>query len=538
MRKLFCFKNQVAIWLLILAAATALQSKKIIVQKENRPNILFCIADDATFLHFGAYGSKWVKTPSFDKVANEGLLFMNAYTPNAKCGPSRACILTGRNSWQLGPLANHLAYWPEGDYTSVMEALAEKGYAVGYTGKPWAPGDAGEVNGKPREVTGKSFNSIKTTPPTSGISNTDYAANFDDFLNKKNSGEPFCFWYGGHEPHPRYEYGSGKKKGGKKISSVDYVPSFWPDTDSIRNDMLDYSYEIEYFDTQLGKMLKMLEEKGLLENTMIVVTSDNGMPFPRIKGQEYELSNHLPLAIMWKDGIKKPGRVIHDFISFIDFVPTFLSAAGIDAKDTRMKPLQGKSLFPIFKSAKNGVVNENNDHVIFGKERHDVGRPDERGYPIRGIVKGEFLYLKNFEPGRWPAGNPETGYLNCDGSPTKTIILNENRANPGHNKYWLWDFGKRPDDELYNIKKDPECLQNLATDKEYINQMNDLRNQLFAELKQQHDPRMYGNGTIFEKYPPTQGKDFYKHFLEGKRDKTGWVNLSDYETDPRIINSQ
>ena len=262
MRKLFCFKNQVAIWLLILAAATALQSKKIIVQKENRPNILFCIADDATFLHFGAYGSKWVKTPSFDRVANEGLLFMNAYTPNAKCGPSRACILTGRNSWQLGPLANHLAYWPEGDYTSVMEALAEKGYAVGYTGKPWAPGDAGEVNGKPREVTGKSFNSIKTTPPTSGISNTDYAANFDDFLNKKNSGEPFCFWYGGYEPHRRYEYGSGKKKGGKKISSVDYVPSFWPDTDSIRNDMLDYSYEIEYFDTQLGKMLTTLEERG------------------------------------------------------------------------------------------------------------------------------------------------------------------------------------------------------------------------------------------------------------------------------------
>lgn len=526
------------IWqvLLIIIASITLQSKKTIVQKERKPNILFCIADDATFLHFGAYGSKWVNTPAFDRVAREGLLFSNAYTPNAKCGASRACILTGRNSWQLGPLANHLAYWPQGDYTSVMEVLTNHHYKTGYTGKPWAPGDPGKVNGKRREVTGKEYNSIKTIPPTSGISNVDYAANFEAFLNDNSDGEPFCFWYGGYEPHRGYEYGSGKRLGGKKLASVDYIPSFLPDNDSIRNDFLDYGYEIEYFDKQLGKMLTTLEEKGLLENTLVIITSDNGMPFPRIKGQEYALSNHLPLAIMWKEGINKPGRIIDDFISFIDFVPTFFSAAGINPKDTRMRPLQGKSLFPIFKSVKGGVVNKNNDHVIFGKERHDVGRPHEWGYPIRGIIKGGFLYLKNFEPTRWPAGNPETGYLNCDGSPTKTAILTQNRMDPGKNKYWKWAFGKRPNEEFYNLKSDPDCLQNLAKDKNYTKKMNEYRNQLFAELRQQADPRMYGNGSVFEKYPPTQGKDFYKHFKEGKREKTEWVNASDYETDPRIIN--
>lgn len=507
-------------------------------QQLKRPNILFCIADDATVLHFGAYGSKWVKTPSFDRVANAGLLFKNAYTPNAKCAPSRACILTGRNSWQLGPLGNHFAYWPEGEYMTFMEALSQKGYQVGYTGKPWSPGDPGKVNGNVREVTGKAYNNIKTTPATSGISNIDYARNFEDFLKKKGKGEPFCFWYGGFEPHRPYEYGSGARLGGGKFSSIDYVPSFWPDNDSIKNDLLDYGYEIEYFDNQLGKMLASLEEKGLLDNTIIVITSDNGMPFPRIKGQEYELSNHLPMAIMWKDGIVKPGRVINDFISFIDFAPTFLSAAGINPKDTKLRPIQGKSLIPIFKSTEAGIINRENDHVLIGKERHDVGRPNEWGYPIRGIVKGAFLYLKNFEPSRWPVGNPETGYLNTDGSPTKTVILNQNRSNPGKNRYWNWDFGKRPHEEFYNIKKDPECLKNLINETGYKKKIVVLRNQLFAELKQQGDPRMFGNGSVFEKYPPFEGKDFYKQFMEGKKQKTGWVNPDDFETDTRIINKR
>jgi arylsulfatase A-like enzyme len=241
---------------------------------------------------------------------------------------------------------------------------------------------------------------------------------------------------------------------------------------------------------------------------------------------------------MWKDGIEKPGRIINDFVSFIDFAPTFLSIAGIHPKDTKLRPIQGKSLTPIFRSTKEGIVNAENDHVIFGKERHDVGRPHEWGYPIRGIIQGGLLYLMNFEPARWPAGNPETGYLNCDGSPTKTIILEQNRANPGKNNYWNWDFGKRPKEEFYDIKEDPECLHNLIGDKEYAKKASALKNLLFTELKQQKDPRMFGNGSVFEKYPPTEGKDFYKHFMEGKKEKTGWVNASDYETDPRIINMQ
>ncbi len=502
---------------------------------KERPNILFCLADDAAFPHMGAYGTEWVKTPGFDRVADQGILFTRAYTPNAKCAPSRACIITGRNSWQLEAAANHWCYFPA-KFKTYAEVLAENGYYTGYTGKPWAPGVVLKRNGKTRYLVGKPWQKITTTPPTSRISSTDYFANFKAFLNSKPSDEPFCFWYGGHEPHRGYEYASGINKGGKHTADIDSVYSYWPDVDSVRTDMLDYAFEIEYFDSHLQKMLDLLEQRGLLENTMVVVTGDNGMPFPRCKGQEYEQSNHMPLAIMWKEGIRKPGRVVDDLVSFIDFAPTFLEVAGVNPEKSGMQPVTGKSLTGIFKTPENGIIDKTRDHVLIGKERHDVGRPHDEGYPIRGILKDGYLYIHNFKTGRWPAGNAETGYLNCDGSPTKTVILNEFRK--GENlQYWLWSFGKRPADELYNIKNDPDCIVNLANDPEYKELETALKSQLFSELKEQGDPRMFGKGDVFDEYPYADTKDtaFYERYTRGEKLFAGWINKTDFETDMRKV---
>lgn len=498
------------------------------------PNILFCIADDASYQHFSANGSTWVKTPVFDRVARQGLLFRNAYTPNAKCAPSRASILMGRNSWQLEELGNHLAYWPS-RYKTVWEDLAKNNYAAGFTGKGWGPGIPMAIMGQPHLLTGKAYQDLKLTPPTSNISNLDYAANFKVFLNDNDPGKPFVFWFGATEPHRGYEYGSGKRLGGKSTVSIDKVYDFWPDNDSVRNDMLDYAFEIEYFDSQLGKMISILEEKKMLDNTIIIVTSDNGMPFPRIKGQEYEFSNHMPLAIMWKNGIQSPGRVINDYVSFIDFAPTFLEVSDTRDDTSRYNKPQGRSLTDIFYSKKTGNVNPLRNYVLLGQERHDVGRPNEVGYPIRSIIKNGMMYIHNFEPERWPAGNPETGYLNTDGGPTKTAILNANRKNPLKDKNWLLGFGKRASEELYNIKTDPECLFNLVKDAKYAATVKGLKAQMFDELKSQGDPRMFGKGYLFDIYPPTGGLNFYNYFLNGETPKTNWVNPSDYETDPRII---
>ena len=497
-----------------------------------RPNILFCIADDASYPHMGAYGTKWVKTPGFDRVAKQGLLFTHAYTPNAKCAPSRACILTGRNTWQLKEACNHIPFFPP-EFKTYAEALVESGYFVGKTAKGWAPGVANDQDGKRRQLTGKPFDKRKAKPPAKAINATDYAANFRDFLDAKPNGEPFCFWYGSTEPHRRYEYGVGVNKGGKKLTDIDKVPAFWPDNETIRNDMLDYAFEIEHFDNHLVRMLDELERHGQLDNTLVVVTADNGMPFPRIKGQEYELSNHLPLAIMWGKGIKKTGRVIDDYVSFIDFAPTFTEAAGLAWDETGMQPSPGKSLSDIFTSEKAGQVNPDRDHVLIGKERHDIGRPNDWGYPVRGIVKAGMLYLQNHEVARWPAGNPETGYLNCDGSPTKTQIL-DMRRNGSNEQFWQLAFGKRPSEEMFDVSSDVECMKNMASDPGYAELKGRLKKQLESELREQEDPRVLGNGHIFDEYIYANNgtRSFYERYMKGEKIKAGWVNPTDFEEQP------
>lgn len=495
-----------------------------------RPNILFAIADDASWKHFGAYGCDWVKTPGFDRVAENGILFTRAYTPNAKCAPSRSCILTGRNSWQLEEAANHFPNFPA-KFKTYAEVLGENGYWVGSVAKGWAPGNPGKIDGRKRQLTGPKFDKYKTNPPAKYISNNDYAKNFEDFLEHRPKDHPFCFWYGSTEPHRAYEFEAGIKYGGKSIQEIDEVPAFWPDVDTVRKDMLDYAFEIEYFDSHLQKMLNKLDEIGELENTLVIVTADNGMPFPRIKGQVYEYSNHLPLAIMWPNGIKNPGRVVDDFVNFIDFAPTYLELAGLNPDSVGMQPISGTSLSDIFYSEKEGTVTNERNFVLVGKERHDVGRPDDQGYPVRGIIKDGYLYLRNFKIDRWPLGNPETGYLNCDGSPTKTYIL-DTRRKKGIMEYWQLNFGKRVAEELYDITADPFCMNNLAEEPKFSERKDSMFNEMKQKLTEQDDPRILGNGDIFDNYEYS-GKDrnFYNRYIGGEKLEPGWVNLSDFDAD-------
>lgn len=497
--------------------------------KPNRPNILLCLADDASFPDMGAYGCPWVRTPGFDRVARDGLLFVNAYTPNPKCAPSRATILTGRNSWQLEEACNHVPYFPT-KFKVYAEVLAEHGYFVGKTGKGWAPGVALDEAGAPRPLAGRGFDARKTTPPTSGISNNDYAANFADFLANVPEGQPWCFWYGSVEPHRGYEFGSGIAKGGKSIDQVAQVPAYWPDNETVRTDVLDYAFEIEYFDRHVVRMLTLLEEKGLLENTLVIVTADNGAPFPREKGQCYEASAHLPLAVMWKRGIAAPGRTIEDYVSFADFAPTFLELAGIPWDESGMHPAAGKSLVPIFQSPQGGMVDRTRDHILLGKERHDVGRPHDRGYPIRGIIADGWLYLRNFEPSRWPAGNPETGYLNCDGGATKTEILHLRRSGEDSH-FWQLCFGLRPEEELYDLRSDRDCIHNLADSPEHREIKRRLAARMTEELQAQGDPRISGQGDIFDRYPYANEahRGFYERFMKGEALQAGWVDPDDFE---------
>lgn len=471
----------------------------------NRPNILFAIADDAS--HMSAYGHRFVSTPSFDRVARNGVLFVNAFTTNPKCAPSRASILTGKHTWQLEEACNHFGIFP-GKFRVYPDLLEEAGYHVGFTGKGWAPGDW-LAGGRTRNPAGSAFQKRTLSPPArSGINPCDYAANFRDFLENRPAGRPFCFWYGGYEPHRHYVFDEGRR-GGKDLSSIDAVPPYWPDEERVRIDMLDYAYEIEWFDRHLGLMIDHLDETGELEHTLVVVTSDNGAPFPRVKGQMYEDDFHLPLAACWAGTIAS-GRRVDDLVSFIDLAPTFLELAGLEAQ----AEVAGRSLVPILRANGSGRIEPRRDRVYLGRERHDMGREGDLGYPVRCVRTSDYLYVRNFAPERWPAGNPETGFTNCDSSPTKARILELHEK--GEDYYYELAFGKRPAEELYDIRSDPHCLNNLATKAELTNVKESLSQDLERELRATGDPRIFGNGDVFEHYRYTgNAKHSWANYVAG-----------------------
>ena len=452
-------------------------------QTAKRPNVLFIIFDDWGFSHASAYGAKWVKTPGFDRVAKEGALFTHAFTSNPKCSPCRATILMGRNSWQTREAVSHQSLFPN-EFAVYPAAMEKAGYFVGLTGKGWGPGDF-KSTGWPHNPAGKSYDAKKTKPPYSGMGPNDYTGNFEDFLSQRPKDTPFCFWMGFAEPHRAYEEGSGLRSG-KKLADVT-LPAYYPDVKLIRSDMLDYAVEVEYADGYITKALDKLAAIGELENTLVIVTSDHGMPFPRVKGQIYEDGFHIPLAVRWGNAMKG-GRVINDFITTRDFAPTILEAAGVPKPET----VTGKSFVDILKSGKDGVVDPSREYVMVAKERHDIGRPNDAGYPVRAIRTRQYLYIRNYMPDVWPAGMPETGYRDVDDSPTKTLLISS------FDQYYKLSFGKRAAEELYDIEADPGCMKNLFAEPGMTMTKRTLRDKMERILKEEGDPRMNGNAGFFD----------------------------------------
>jgi arylsulfatase A-like enzyme len=279
-----------------------------------------------------------------------------------------------------------------------------------------------------------------------------------------------------------------------------HVPPYLPDAPEIRTDICDYYWEVQRFDREVGQALEIVEAMGEMDNTIIVITGDNGWPFPRAKSNLYDPGVHVPLAIQWPERIRK-GRVVDDFVSFIDLGPTFLEAAGTKPLDV----MSGRSLMSIFESDKSGVVDTGRDHVLTGKERHTPAQANHMGgTPMRAIRNKNYLYIHNFKPDRWPAGDPNTSMRgpalsDIDGGPTKTYIV-EHKDDPQGRRHYELACGKRPADELYDLRRDPYQLNNVAADPAYGSILRALNEQLMTELTVAQDPRVLGQGDVFETY--------------------------------------
>jgi N-sulfoglucosamine sulfohydrolase len=451
-----------------------------------QPNVLFIIADDASS-HFGeAYGCNWVKTPHIDRLAKQGLVFDNAYTPTSKCAPSRAAILTGRNPWQLEAAANHQPYFPA-KFMAFSEALAAAGIACGSAGKTWGPGEAKLADGNPRNFGLRGHGSVSDREPGPA---------FSAFLKTRTPGQPFFYWFGSHYPHRGYKHNAGIEAG-KKPADIERVPAYWPDHDVIRRDMLDYAIEVEAYDAQVGSLLAALEASGETRNTLIIVTSDHGMPFPRVKGHTYDDANRIPFVVSWPGRIAQPGRRVADLVSFIDLAPTLLEIFGVDGTARGMAPLTGRSFSDVLRNEGQG----GRGFVVLGRERNDVlarpGSPAGLGYPTRAIREGNLFYVRNFAPERWPCGDPDRDLRDTDNSPSKTFVAERGEQDP----YWQHAFGKRPAEQLFDLARDPDCLTNLVADPAFVAKAAALREKLMAELRRQQDPRALGQGDVFDQYP-------------------------------------
>lgn len=479
-----------------------------------RPNILLALADDQSWQHTGAAGCRFVHTPAFDRIAREGLLFTNAFAAAPQCSPNRAAILTGRHIGSLREAGTHASLFPR-DLTVYTDLLEKAGYLVGLTGKGWSPGNFRDV-GWPHNPAGKEYSAIKTPPPAEGISNIDYAANFEAFLADRKSDQPFCFWLGCNEPHRGYQHGIGASKHDPAAVTV---PGYLPDRDEVRRDFLDYAYEIEWFDAQLAKAIDVLEKTGELDNTLIVVTADNGMPFPRAKATLYDDGIHVPMAIRWASQIKNPGRTVNDLVSHVDLAPTFLQAAGV----TIPPPIQGRSLTTLLCAAT--PLGKHRDFVMAGRERHSSSRPDNVGYPSRAIRTEPYLYIHNFKPDRYPLGD---AFDDVDDGPTKSLLM-QAKTDPAVQRYFESAHANKPQYELYDITKDQACLKNLAYDPAFVGVCLNLGIQLEDALKAGQDPRVLGTGDIFDSYPRfspirpiagpqvTQGKYVTKFLQRGQQ---------------------
>ncbi len=493
---------------LLLAPLAALHAAE--TSMSARPNILIAISDDQSYMHTSYAGCLAVNTPAFDRVAREGVFFRNGFAASPGCSPSRAALLTGRHTWQIEQAGTHASSFPA-KYVAFPDLLEQSGYFVGMTGKGWAPGNF-QVDGRSRNPAGPDFSKRTTTPPHAGISRNDYAANFADFLSARPKGQPFYFWYGATEPHRIYEKGVGLKTG-KKLEDAS-PPPFLPDTPEVRSDILDYCVEIEWFDRHLGQMLKLLEEAGELDNTLVIVTSDNGMPFPRAKGNTYEYGVHVPLAVRW-GARAQGGRSVDDPIGFVDLSATILDAAGVKHPSSEY-PLSGRSIMNILVSDKQGLVDGSRTAIYAARERHSSARYNNWTYPQRALRTPDFLYIRNFRPDRWPAGDPvllrndgtpagpHTGYKDADPSPTLDFLIAK-AGDPTLGKYFQLAVARRPGEELFDMRNDPGCLNNLAANPKFARTKDELARQLEDYLRRTGDARVLDGGEIWETYPRYEG---------------------------------
>jgi len=443
-------------------------------------------------------------------------------------------LLSGQYFWRTGRGAIlRGAVWDEA-IPAFPLLLRDAGYNIGKSYKVWSPGtpvDApfggqkyafqkagGRFNQFSQNVT-KMIADGKAIDAAKEELYGEIRSNFSEFLTSRESGKPFCFWFGPTNVHRSWTKGSGKKLWNIDPDSLKgLMPPYLPDVPEVREDLADYFGEIAAWDNGIGVLLAELDKTGERDNTLIVISGDHGAPgFPHGKCNLYGFGTGVSLAISGP-GVQG-GRVVDDFVNLTDLAPTYLEAAGLPIPPV----MTGRSLWPVLKSDKSGLVDSTRTWVATGRERHvEIARADYSPYPQRALHTADYLFIVNFHPERWPLGDPygldsespptaaqitattRVTLPDDDAGPTKAWLVGQ-RNSPEWKSHFDWVYGKRPKYELYDLRKDPHETKNVAEDPAYATIHAQLEKQLMDELSRSGDPRLIDNGKFFET-PPMAGR--------------------------------
>jgi len=475
---------------------------------ESPPNFLLLLSDNHYFEHLSCYGDPVVRTPNIDKIASTGVRFAHAFCGAPSCTPARAALLSGREIWELGEGANLWSTLAD-SITTYVDVLERAGYFVGHDRKGWGPGNY-EAGGRSRNPAGYTFKDFAT------------------FLAEKRGNQPWSFFLSSRNPHRPFEHGKGIKSGLDPSEVV--VPTYLPDVPEVRSDICDYYHQIEAFDQEVSEAIALLQSNGGFDNTVIVICGDNGWMMPRGLANLYDFGTRVPLIISCPTRFKG-GRVVSDLVSLNDLAPTILELA----EEKVPEAYSATSLLPMLLSEESGRTSYSRSFLCMGRERHALARADGLGYPGRAIRTDKYLLIKNYAPERWPAGDPPLFgdidlHMLQDKSPTKEYMMLHKDRDDVEPLYHA-AFEKRPEEELFDLVKDPFQMNNLANDVGFSEIKNQLLDQMNEYLLSTNDPRLLGLGAHWDTQKYYKDNDWIATPRKEAQERFGLQESYDYHID-------
>lgn len=423
------------------SALTASLPGATAVRNRSLPNFVFVISDDQSYSGAGCDGGRAIDTPHIDRLAGEGLRFTRGFAASPSCSPSRSAILTGEYPHETGT-SRFASSMPQAQKT-ILEVLKGADYYTGAFKKVhqgarfWGRWDF-EGRHKP----------IRT------------------FFEARPKDRPFFLHIGYHDPHRPYLPGERYPEKNRRSSVM--VPDFLPDTPGVRKDLAHYCEAIERLDMRVGNLLDLLEKYDLVENTLVIFTSDQGMPFPGAKGTLYDPGLHVPLIARWPGKIK-PGRVSSELVSLIDLAPTWLEAAGVRIPVA----MDGKSFLPLLLGEsfqpREALYAERNFHTHL-----DL---------IRCVRTRRYKLIQNYLP-----KVPYRPLSDIGRSPSwRSIESLERQRKLSPELYQRYFHKPRPEEEFYDLQIDPDEMNNVVNEPKYKADLLRLQELLSRWMIKTHD---------------------------------------------------